>query len=297
MSHVVDVLFTATDRVSDPDRCVDENDESRAFPVLTQCIIMRGPSRSLKKSNFKREVKIMADGHFGSSDHYSSYHLWKGWNKLFSYTPDEADYFAGETSDLKISDANVLEIGFGAGDFLQWATDEGAHVTGTEINPFLVKAAIERQIPVIDAHIENIADQFADHFDTIVAFDVFEHFTVGEIMKRLEAAEVMLKLGGKILLRFPNAQSPFGLASQYGDPTHQTSLSGCALEHLLQGSALELVRYEHSFRSKGRTWSVIFVRFLRYSLRNIISKCINFIYATKIHYDSNSVAVIIKIKN
>ena len=52
---------------------------------------------------------------------YSGYEAWKGWDDLFSYTPYKADYFAGETRGLAIAGAEVLEIGFGSGDFLQWA--------------------------------------------------------------------------------------------------------------------------------------------------------------------------------
>ncbi|MFC5385280.1 hypothetical protein ACFPLB_04770 [Aquamicrobium segne] len=50
---------------------------------------------------------------------YSGYEAWKGWSNLFCYTPDKADYFAGETRGLAIAGGEILEIGFGSGDFLQ----------------------------------------------------------------------------------------------------------------------------------------------------------------------------------
>ena len=69
------------------------------------------------------------------------YPAWKGWDRPFSYTPDEAAYFAGETRDLAIAGADVLDIGFGSGAFLAWARDAGARVAGIEINCVLQEAA------------------------------------------------------------------------------------------------------------------------------------------------------------
>src|SRR5690606_23788340 len=100
----------------------------------------------------------------------------KGWNELFRYSPDKGDYFSGEMRGIAIAGADVLEIGFGAGDFLQWAIDRGARVAATEINAALLKAAAERGIEILEADIERIADAHPSRFDTIVAFDVFEHF-------------------------------------------------------------------------------------------------------------------------
>src|SRR5215218_1025735 len=73
-----------------------------------------------------------------SGDLYGGYEIWKGWSKPFTVTPEEADYFAGETSGTKIEDGDLLEIGFGSGSFLAWARQCNARVVGAEINPTLV---------------------------------------------------------------------------------------------------------------------------------------------------------------
>lgn len=225
---------------------------------------------------------------------YAGYENWKGWDALFRYTPDKADYFSGETRGLPIAQADVLEIGFGSGDFLQWAMDNGASAAGTEVNPVLLDEAGGRGIALVDPEFERVADEYAEYFDTIAAFDVFEHFMLEEIVARLDAAEKMLKPGGYLLLRFPNAQSPFGLAPQHGDPTHRTALSRSLFEQLIQGSSLEIVRYGHQFRAKGRSPGVFLVRMVRHLLRDAISLCLNFIYATRIPYDPVAVIVMRK---
>jgi len=225
---------------------------------------------------------------------YTSYEAWKGWDQLFEYTPDKADYFRGETRDLAIHDADVLEMGFGSGDLLQWLIDQGARVNGSEINPVLVRAAIDRGIPVVEAEIERIARLHPGRYGTIIALDVFEHFTFAEVALRLEAAEILLKPGGKLLLRFPNAQSPFGLHPQCGDPTHLSGLSKSVFESLLIQRCLTIERYSAPYRAKGRGVRTVISRWLRYALRDLITKALNFTYATDIPYDPVVVIVLRK---
>lgn len=223
---------------------------------------------------------------------YASYEEWKGWNQLFTYTPDKADYFKGETQGLAIRDADVLEMGFGSGDMLQWLFDQGARVNGTEINPVLVRAAMDRNIPVIEADIERVANAHSGRYDTIIALDVFEHFTFAEVAIRLEAAETLLKPGGKLLLRFPNAQSPFGLYPQCGDPTHLSGLSRSVFESLLVRRHFVIERYGATYRAKGRGTRAVIARALRHALRNLIARVLNFVYSTDIPYDPVVVIVL-----
>lgn len=229
-----------------------------------------------------------------ASSLYTGYETWKGWTKPFTYSVEEASYFAEETRGLAIMGAEVLEIGFGSGSFLAWARDRGAKVAGTEINAASIKAAQDAGIELIDAEVERIAHRHTERFDTIVAFDVFEHFTLDEIIVRLRAAETMLKPQGCLLLRFPNAQSPFGFAPQYGDPTHKTALSRSAFELLIQDTSFEVVRYGPSFRVGGRPFVKRAVRCMRAAARTLISRTLNLIYCQNIPWDPVVVLVLRK---
>lgn len=225
---------------------------------------------------------------------YENYHQWKGWRELFAYTPDSARYFVGELSGIAIAGAHVLEIGFGSGDFLQWASEQGANLVGTEINAASLEAARQRGIRLIDAQIERVADNYAGTFDTIVAFDVFEHFSNEEIVARIGAANIMLKNGGHLLLRFPNAQSPFGLVPQNGDPTHKSMLSLGALEPSIARFPFEIVEYRAAFTPLGGSLRVSIVRMIRRWTRKAISKFLNFTFATQIPYDPVVVLILRK---
>jgi len=232
-----------------------------------------------------------------STDVYAGYELWKKWDRPFSYSEDEAAYYKGEMRGLEIGGADVLEIGFGAGGFIAWARDCSARVVGVEIIPALAEAARARNIELLPPEFEGVTADHTGRFDTIVAFDVFEHFTLDVVTVRLKACETMLKGGGHLILRFPNGQSPFGLAPQNGDPTHRSILSRGVFEQLTQGMGLRVVRYAPSFRVRGGGFGKRLARNFRYFIRDLIAKALNFIYAQEIPWDPVVVLVLRKSGN
>lgn len=226
---------------------------------------------------------------------YAGYEEWKGWStRRFSPTAEERAYFRGEMRDLAIRGADVLEIGFGAGHFVAWAQEEKARIHGTEIQESLCAAAREAGIPVLPAALQEAAESHREAFDTVVALDVFEHLTPEEVTQALHAVERMLRPGGRVLLRFPNAQSPFGLAPQYGDPTHRSALSRGVIERLMQGTSLTVRRYGPAFRLESGPLPARAARILRHRLRAVIGALLGAIYATDIPWDPVVTLVLVK---
>jgi 2-polyprenyl-3-methyl-5-hydroxy-6-metoxy-1,4-benzoquinol methylase len=222
---------------------------------------------------------------------YEGYETWKGWSKPFTYTPEEAEYFAGETRGLAIAGSGVLEIGFGSGSFLAWARDRGARVAGVEIIPALIEAARKNDVELLAPDLPAAEAQTA-RFDTILAFDVFEHFDLDDIRTCLARCAVMTASSGHLVLRFPNAQSPFGLAPQNGDPTHKSALSKSCFEQLIQGTPWRIVRYAPAFRTKGRGSARRLKRTLQYAVRDLISIALNLVYTQSIPWDPVVVLVL-----
>ena len=149
------------------------------------------------------------EARLASADLYADYHAWKGWGNLFAYDGDSAGYFSAEFGDLKIAGADVLEIGFGAGECLAWMKDRGARLCGVEISEASLQAAAKNGVRLLPADLPSVADRYEDAFDTIIALDVFEHFSIEKVAAYLSACDRMLRNGGKVLLRFPNAQKSF----------------------------------------------------------------------------------------
>ena len=216
---------------------------------------------------------------------YDGYERWKGWDEPFSFSPDDADYYAGECREARLKGAEVLEIGFGQGGFLAWAGRQGARLSGTEVNAKLCELAGAQGVELLPVELKDIAADHAGRFDTIVAFDVFEHMDLNEIGDSLRSCETMLKAGGHLIMRFPNGQSPFGLAPQHGDPTHLTALSLAKLEPLLLDTTFEVIRYGPAFLPAGRGLARRLVRFSRKLLRKYKAIKLNFIYSQVIPWD------------
>jgi 2-polyprenyl-3-methyl-5-hydroxy-6-metoxy-1,4-benzoquinol methylase len=207
---------------------------------------------------------------------YGRYREWKGWT-LFAYDLDQADTFRGELgSDL--AGKSLFEIGFGAGSLLAWAQEQGANVAGSEVNPEFAAAARERGVEILPVELGEAVAGHCDRFDLVVAFDVFEHLTLPQIVAGLRHIAALLKPEGRLILRFPNAQSPFGAFSQYGDVTHVTALSGAQMIQLALETPLEVVSVKASWRPRGATIGRRLVRAIRYALQDLIQALVRFTF-------------------
>ncbi len=213
---------------------------------------------------------------------YRDYERWKKWTSLFAFDADKAGYFAGEMQGIALRGAHILELGFGSGDFLAWAKSEGATVAGTEVNDVLLAAARDNGVETLPAAIATVAEQHSGRFDAVIAFDVFEHFDLDEIRSAMAACRKMLKPGGRLILRFPNAQSPFGLPPQNGDITHKSRLSLSTFEQILDHDAFAIDRYGPPFRFLGTGLRTMLTRRLRGAAQATISALLNAVYSQDI---------------
>jgi SAM-dependent methyltransferase len=172
---------------------------------------------------------------------YGGYSDWKNWHGEFAPSDRDARYFAAELADIALTGKRVLEIGFGNGNFLAWAKTLGAEVVGTEIDTAMVARARARGFDARPAPLEALAAA-NEHFDLIVAFDVFEHWDKPMLVASLTQFAALLGPEGQVLARFPNGQSPFGRVHQYGDLTHQTVLSASSISQLANMTGFTVVR-------------------------------------------------------
>ena len=228
--------------------------------------------------------------------HYIGYEAWKGWAKPFTFTEEEAEYFSGELNGIPLAGNDVLEIGFGPGNFLAWASAAGANVAGTEVNPVLLEAARRNGLSILDADLSRAAAGHRGQFDVVVAIDVFEHLGCDEVDAALRAVDEMLRPGGYLILRFPNGQSPFGLLPQNGDVTHRTALSKDTVEQLCRETGLRAIRYRGSYRVRGPLGLTRVVRKLRAVARDTLGAILNSVYALDIPWDPVVVLVMRKMK-
>lgn len=169
---------------------------------------------------------------------------WKDWDlsRFGSLSAELRSYFRHEMGRSGISahqEARVLEIGYGNGAFLEFARRQGWSIMGVEANQSLVETAIRAGYEAYPT--ESIRDLAAGSFDAIVAFDVIEHMSKTELMDFFAEVRRLLTIGGVFLARFPNGDSPNGLANQNGDISHQTSIGSRLAEYLAASQRLDVV--------------------------------------------------------
>lgn len=181
---------------------------------------------------------------------YSHYQSWKSWDSQID-RKDRSDIFRREVHRAGIvAPARILEIGFGSGQFLDWARENGFDVCGVEQLEELCGMAKERGHTVFCGDVKSALEQIDGHVDLIVLFDVCEHLTLHELADLFSQVKSTLGPTGIVLARFPNAGSPFGGVAQHGDATHITTLTGSKIDQIARVSGLRLRAQYEAFASE-----------------------------------------------
>lgn len=235
------------------------------------------------------------------STYSNEYTTWKNWtNETFgSLSKSEERYFAGELKKIgaEISpNSNVLEIGFGNGCFMRYSKKKTWAVTGIEANLELVNIAKSCGYKAL--HSDEMEAIEANQFDLIAAFDVLEHIPQGDILNFLSHIKRMLKDDGVFIARFPNGDSPFGLANQNGDLTHVTAIGSEKFRYLVQRLDSELIFL--GGEQTSQKYSLHPLKILRRAVsavsKKILNSFLNYILYTKREYLSANLIGIFKVK-
>lgn len=185
---------------------------------------------------------MTTDGLAPEGDYGSEYLSWKNWGTIHSFGVLDASYEAYCNAEIKrarLSEiSNVLEIGFGDGNFLAYCKIKKWNVVGTEENQELVNLA--KSLGYDAFHTSELEKIPVDSFDLIVAFDVLEHIEQKYLYGFLTQVKKWLKKDGIFLARFPNGDSPFGLSVQHGDITHVTTIGRGKVEYFAKNLGFDI---------------------------------------------------------
>lgn len=235
------------------------------------------------------------------STYADEYTTWKNWtNETFGIlSKSEERYFSSEMKKLGkeiLPNSNVLEIGFGNGCFMQYSKKQNWMVTGIEANLELVNTA--KNFGYKALHSDAMEAMQSSQFDLIAAFDVLEHIPQSDILNFLSHIKRMLKNDGVFIARFPNGDSPFGLANQNGDLTHVTAIGSEKFRYLVQRLNLELIFLGGEESSQKRSLHPL--KILRQAIsvvsKKIINDFLNYILYTKREYLSANLIGIFRVK-
>src|SRR5262245_53128418 len=141
--------------------------------------------------------------------------------------------------------ARVLEIGCGHGTLLYFARRAGyPQLRGVDTSPEQVAAAKRLGIAGVEQGdlLQALRATASDSYDTVVAFDVLEHFTKQELLDVVDEVHRVLTAGGRWIIHTPNGESPFVGSVRYGDFTHELAFTRESMAQLLLASGFAEVR-------------------------------------------------------
>jgi len=157
-------------------------------------------------------------------------------------------------------DMRCLEIGCGTGHFLGYLQHKGiSDLKAIDLDASLadvIPEAVRGNFEACDvrAFMEKAKSQ--PPYDRIFMFDVFEHFKPEDGLKLLKNISAILKPDGMIVLKMPNAASPWGGQFQHGDLTHLAAYTPDSIRQMAVAAGMTCTScYPHLLGSPRRRYT------------------------------------------
>jgi SAM-dependent methyltransferase len=227
------------------------------------------------------------------------YLKYKNWNKdNFGYiNKNDKKKFSSELKRINrklYPGMKILEIGFGNGKFLKYATSNNYDVVGLETNELLVKIAIENGYNCYSA--DQLEKFLPQSFDLIVAFSVLEHISQESFLSYLRSLNNLLKIDGRLLALFPNGDSPLGLPNQNGDVTHLNFIGRGKINYISDNLDMKIIYLGgESQPIFGVGLKLSIYRAITMPIKFILDYILNLLFSpsNKINYLSSNLVVVL----
>jgi cyclopropane fatty-acyl-phospholipid synthase-like methyltransferase len=170
-------------------------------------------------------------------DFYASYSRFKEYHTVKISARNLREFEKNIWRPLKAEkNHRFLELGCGLGHILLCLKAKGvADFTGIDSD----KNIAAHLPPEISKNFisGNVTALFKDRkksaaYDRVIMLDLLEHLSAENGFALLKKMHPLVSVDGKILVRVPNAASPWGLQNQYGDITHITAYTPSSLKQV-----------------------------------------------------------------
>ncbi|MGL4629811.1 MAG: class I SAM-dependent methyltransferase [Leadbetterella sp.] len=204
-------------------------DVSRFFENISELAVYQCRDSNLR---FYFPFSVVSDGEFYAElarNYKSYYNPWKWEHEIVfeKIKPNET----------------VLEIGCGEGSFLSKLKEKFATPVGLDLNPEAVIVGKKIGVKILNESITEHAQNFPQSYDTICAFQLFEH--VNEVGDFLKNTIKCLKKGGVLAIGVPNNHSYYFKKDTYHTlnlpPHHMLLWDANSLEYIAKLFDLEII--------------------------------------------------------
>lgn len=141
---------------------------------------------------------------------------------------------------------SVLDIGCGQGELVRLLLADGYDATGVNVSPEQVAMANAAGLDQVS--LGDYRDQLeaqTGQVAAVTATDLLEHLTKAEVIQTFDAVAAALVPGGVFVARVPNAVSPLGGHTRYGDFTHETWFTARSIRQLATAAGFGSVSVRH----------------------------------------------------
>lgn len=153
----------------------------------------------------------------------------------------------------KADRGRALDVGSGRGFLIEALSKRGYEAEGIESSPQQIAFSRERGHLVHEsANLADLAGSHAGAFSLVTMFDLLEHIPVNEQLEFLDAAYRLLKPGGTLIVRTPNAASPAASYMRFADWTHTSSFTTHSITPLLQSVGFENIWFKPDLTIFGK---------------------------------------------
>lgn len=128
----------------------------------------------------------------------------------------------------------VAELACGHGSFLWWLKERGfERVTGVDSSPEQIAFAKQVGLTTCLEDAINWLRHQPDHSQgALMAIDFIEHISKDDVMELLQHSRRVLSPGGRLILRYPNGDSPLVGMNLFNDITHVWTYTPNCLDSL-----------------------------------------------------------------
>lgn len=131
----------------------------------------------------------------------------------------------------KEHDAQIFEVACGPGLVLSWLRDRGyVNASGSDICESYINLAKEWQCNArLQDSLQALAEAGDASLDAVLAIDFVEHLPREVFLELLRQSNRVLRPGGRLILRMPNADSPLVGRNLFNDITHVWTYTSVAI--------------------------------------------------------------------
>jgi 2-polyprenyl-3-methyl-5-hydroxy-6-metoxy-1,4-benzoquinol methylase len=228
--------------------------------------------------------------------------------KRYTYVPASVDDFLKHSAYYanlikrrfpREKNVDIIELGCGFGMLIHFVRAAGyKRIEGVDISGEQILAARSLGLDCVrEAEIcQTLEGCASNSYDVVLMFDVLEHFRHSELLGIADSVKRVLRPGGRLICRVPNAEAPFAARMRYGDLTHQLIFTNDSFVQLFcragfkQVDCFDDVPVIHNLRSLVRATLWFAMRaWLRFWLSVETGG-----YARRSLFSQNLIAVVIK---